>query len=358
MSVTGISNASNMLTGILGQLASNSVTQQARLSQLTEQSSTGLVAQTFGGLGSTAHLSLNLNPQLSAIDAYTQNITALTPGLTVTSQVLTQLQQIATTFYSGTVNMTGQTSQEVDAMAEQANSALSQVQGLLNSKVGDSYIFAGQDSSNEPVPDTQFNAYVQGIQNAVTGNLSTTGSATIAATLSAATTGSPFSTTLGTTQQSVGVGFGVTAKVGIVAGTNAYATSSEAGSTGSYVRDLIRSLATISALSSTDATSASPTGASFTALVADTRTNLGNEITDIGNENAGLGAAQQVLTSDQTALTDTKQAVTSQLSSVQNVDAAATATALTQAQTQMEMSYKLIASMQQMSLVQYLPASG
>jgi flagellin-like hook-associated protein FlgL len=53
-------------------------------------------------------------------------------------------------------------------------------------------------------------------------------------------------------------------------------------------------------------------------------------------------------------LASVQTALTTQVSNVENVDAAATATALTQAQQQLQISYKLIASMQSLSLVNYI----
>jgi len=353
MTIISSPNAAAMPSGLLGLLTGDSQGVQSRVTQLSQQSSTGLVAQTYGGMGATAQISLDLRPQLAAVSAYTQNITLANTQLSTTSQVLDQLQQIGSTFASGLLSINSGTSQEVDTLASQASAALTQVQSLLNTQVGDKYIFAGQDSGNAPLPNSQFSAYVQSIQTAVGGLTATNGTATIAATLSAATTNSPFSSTLGTAPEQVSVGTGVTTPVGIVAGQDAYVTQSGSSTTGSYVRDLIRSLATIAGLNSSQMT-LSP---GFSSVVNDTLGNLQSEVTTINNENAGVGAAQQNLTTDQTALTDTQTALTTQISNVENVDAASTATALSQAQTQLQISYKLIASAESMSLVTYLPTA-
>ena len=351
MTVISSPNAAALPSGLLGLLAADSQSVQNRLTQFSEQSSTGLVAQTYGGMGAAAQISLDLRPQLAEVGAYTQNIAQAGAQLTTTSNVLDQLQQIASTFASGLLSVNSSTSQEVDTLASQASAALTQVQSLLNTQVGDKYIFAGQDSGNAPLPDTQFNAYVGAIKTAVGGLTATNGAAAIAATLSAATTNSPFSATLGAAPEQVRVGVGTTTPVGIVAGQNAYVTQTGSGTTGSYVRDLIRSLATISGLNSSQV-GLSP---GFASVVSDTLANLRNEVTVINNENAGVGAAQQNLTSDQTNLTDTQTALTTQISAAENVDAASTATALSQAQTQLQISYKLIASVESMSLVSFLP---
>ena len=351
MTITSSTNAASLPTGLLGLLTADSQSVQNRVTLLSQQSSTGLVAQTYGGIGATAQISLDLRPQLSEASAYNQNITQAGTQLSSTGNVLDQLQQIASTFASGLLSINNGTSQEVDTLASQASAALTQVQSLLNTQIGDKYIFAGQDSSNAPLPNTQFNAYVGAIQTAIGGLTAANGAATIAATLTAATTNSPFSTTLGSAPEQVTVGLGMTTPVGIVAGQNAYVTQSGPATTGSYVRDLIRSLATISGMKSGQL-ALTP---GFASVMSDTLSNLRSEVTVINNENAGVGAAQQNLTSDQTSLTDSQTALTTQISAAENVDAASTATALAQAQTQLQISYKLIASAETMSLLSFLP---
>lgn len=350
MSVVGSYGSSVGFSGPLSRLVDDSASIKNRLDRITQQVATGLVSQTYGGLGGTAQLSLDLRPQLARVDVFGQNITSATTRTDVSSQVLDQLQQIASTFFSGTIGMTGQTSQEIDTMASQASAALSQVRGLINTKVGDTYLFAGQDSANEPLPATNFDAFVQSIKTAAGGLAVAGGAATAAATLAAAMATSPFSASLGTSRQTVSVGFGVSASVGIVAGQDTFVSQTGANTTGSYVRDLIRSLATIASLNSRQTS----LGASFTALVDDTRTSLGQQIAVINNENAGLGESKQLLGMNQRALTDTQQALTLQISDVENVDAAATAASLSETQTQLQISYKLISSMQNLSLVHFL----
>ena len=342
--------ASTMPYGTLGRLVDDSSRIKSRLDGLTTQASSGLVAQTYGGLASTAQLTLDLRPQLARVDIYSSNVTTAASRADVSSQVLEQLQKIASTFFSGTIGMAPQTSQEVDTLASQASATLLQVQGLLNTKVGDSYIFAGQDSNNPPLPNASFNAYVQSIRTAASGLAVIGGPATAAATMAAANAGSPFAATLPAARQTLAIGFDVVVQTGLVAGQNAFVSQTGPATTGSYVRDLIRSLATISSLNAGQ----TALGASFTTLVTDTRASLESQISVIGNENAGLGDDKQLLAMNQTTLNDTKLALTTQISSVENVDIAATATALTQAQTQLQISYKLIASMHSLSLVEYL----
>lgn len=337
-------------SGTIGRIAEDSATIKAKMDLLNIQVSSGLVSSTYGGLGGTASVSLDLRPQIARTQVWGQNIDGISARLNVTNSVMNQLQSINTNFLSGTYNMTGQTSQEVDTMAASAKAALTQVQDLLNTQIGQSYVFAGQDTSNAPVSSAAFNAYVASIQAPIANLAVAGGPATAAATLAAASAGSPFSATLGTAAQNVPVSQSLTVPLGIVAGQNAFATSVGTNTTGSYVRDLIRALSTISALSSGQ----TALGTTFDSLVADTRTNLQNLGSTMANETAGIGVQQQVLSEAKTQGSDMAAALKAQISGVEDVDAAATATALTQAQTQLQISYKLIGAMQSLSLVNYL----
>jgi flagellin-like hook-associated protein FlgL len=352
MSGTIIPGAYNTGVGTLGLLIVNATQVKQSLDRLTEQSSTGLVAQTYGGLGPSAAVTLSLAPQLAANTAYQQNITSATTAISLTTNVLNELGQIANTFQSSLVGADVQSSTGVASLATQAQSALSQVQALLNTQAGGLYLLAGNDTANAPVPDGAFNAYVQSIQTAASGLSSSTGTATAAATLAVATATSPFSASIGSTPTQVTISPGMTVPVGVVAGLNASGAQSGSSTTGSYVLDVIRALATISTFNSASLSQ----GANFSQLVADTNTSLIGASSAITNDVSSLGATQQQLTNTHNSLTTISNTLTSQISSVDDVNAAATISTLTATQTQLQESYKLISMAQSMSLVSFLAA--
>jgi flagellin-like hook-associated protein FlgL len=238
----------------------------------------------------------------------------------------------------------------VASLAGQASAAIGQIQGLLNTKVGQTYLMSGDDSANPPMPAATLNSFVLAVQAAASGLATSTGTAVAAATLVVAQTQSPVSATIGAAPSLVPVEDGVSVPVGVVAGQNAAGPQTGPTTTGSYVRDLLRALATIGTF-----TTASPAlGQNFTDLVADTRTSLQGAMTAITGDLAGLGTTKSQLTSYQTLAAAQQTALTGQVSTVENVDAAATISALTQAQTQLTESYKLISMTQSLSLVAYL----
>ena len=186
--------------GMLGTLIANSTAVHQQLDTLTEQVSTGLVSQTYAGLGSGAGISLDLNPQLNALSTAQTNINEATGSMQVTQSAMTQIQQIAATFVSDMPNLNGVSSQEVDSIAANAQQALTQVANLLDTQDGDNYVFGGQDSSNPPVPSpndilssgfyTKINAAVSALS---ANGVAATTSATLSIAGSNATGTSPFS---------------------------------------------------------------------------------------------------------------------------------------------------------------------
>jgi len=163
--------------GILPSLTSNASAVHQQLDTLTEQVSTGLVAQTYAGLGSQAGLALDLNPQISALQAYQTNISQATGSMQVTQTAMTQIQQIASTFADDIPNLNNLNPSETDSIAAQANQALQQVADLLNTQDAGNYVFAGQDTGNPPVPsgDAILSSGFYTQINAAVASLSTNG---------------------------------------------------------------------------------------------------------------------------------------------------------------------------------------
>jgi len=142
----------NSSYGTLGQLIANSESIKTRLDQLTEQASSGFVSTTYAGLGAGAAASLNLAPEIAVQQTWQNNINAATGPMDATQSAMTQIGQIASNFYAQLNNLNGVNPSEVDSVAANARDALQQVAGLLDTQVGGSYVFAGQDTANPPVP--------------------------------------------------------------------------------------------------------------------------------------------------------------------------------------------------------------
>jgi flagellar hook-associated protein 3 FlgL len=368
----GISGIGPSGYGILGQMISDSTSINNRLNTLTEQASSGLISQTYAGLGTGAAVSLNLNPQLTAMRTWQNNIGQATGTMGMTQSAMTQLQAIASAAVADCNNLNNLNPTEVDSIAANARSALTQVAGLLDTQDGGVYIFGGQDTSNPPVPDPN-NILSSPYFHAINTQVTNLGPGTAAATLLIGglddpdPSDSPFSAYMSQpvstpssptslTPPVVQAGANSMVQSGLLASANSAIPASpgppaSTTSTGSYMRDLMRALATIGSMSSSQANDPN-----FAPLVQNTLTSLNGAVSAMATESGVLGDRQTALIATQTALSDSATALTSQVSSAQNVNMAATLSELTQTQTQLQASYQLIAGESGLSLAKFLPA--
>lgn len=352
--------------GALGAAVADSTTIKQQLDKLTQQAGDGYVSDSYAGLGAgAATTALSLAPQIASLQVYQNNISAATATMGVAQTALTQIGSIASNFYAQVVNLNGLQPSEVDSIAVDAQGALQQVAGLLDTTDGGSYVFGGQDTANPPVPDpdqiTSSGFYTQ-IQAAVAGLQANGGAATTTATLAIASSNaagtSPFSATLSqpaatlaSLRPTVVNGPGEQTPIGIVASANADVASTGSVTTGSYTRDIMCALATIASLSS------SQTGdAGFSTVVSNVYTSLGNAITALNQDAGVMGDRQTALQTQATTQSNISTALQTQIGNVQDVETAQTLSALTQTQTRLQASYQLISGLQSLSLAKYLPA--
>ncbi len=350
--------------GLMQLLATNSAGVSARLDQVTEQISTGLVSTTYAGLGSAAITSLDLRPQIAQQTVMGHAIDSATGQMGVAQTALSQIGSIATNLQAQLATLNSSSGTAVSDLASQARMALEQVASLLDTRDGDAYVFAGVDSTNPPVPDpgnittSSFFSLVAGAM----GSLTTSGAAategmTVAVASSNSSTVSPFSaflshppTALAGGLQTVRTGAGSAASFGVLATANLLPASSTGSlSTGSYMRDLMRTLATVANMSPSQAGSTA-----LRQLASDTASQLGSATSALTQDQGVLGERQDALQATSTGLTASNTALKLQLSGVEDVDVASASTTLSLLQTQLQSSYELIAGMKSLSLVSYL----
>jgi flagellar hook-associated protein 3 FlgL len=350
--------------GVAAELTGQSNQIKTQMDKLLEQASTGIVSQTYAGLGANASISLSVEPEIAQQQAYNDNINAASTQMQVTQTALSQISSIASTFYADCDSLNSVDPTAMDNVASNAQQALQEVASLLDSTDGSNYVFAGTDSATAPITDPNSiltSGYYTSIQSAV-ANLATSGAASvISQTLGIAQSNaagvSPFSAsqsqpaaTVNAQLPQIETGDGQETTVGISASANAFVASSGTTTSGSYIRDIMSSLATLGSLSSSQINT---TG--FAALVGNVYTTLGNAITALNQDAGVLGTTQSNLTAQQTTLTATTTALQSQVANVQNANMTTTLSQLTQTQTQLQASYQCIEGYNSMSLVKYLP---
>ena len=155
--------------GLLAQLVADSTATQTQVDKLTRQSASGLVADTYGGLGNAASVSIDLRPQMAQVKAWQQNISTATTTLDTTQSVLGQLESIATSFSSEALGTAMQSATGASAVAAQAQLALQQVVGLLNTQSDGQYAFAGAGSATAPVDSSALAPFTSDVGTQVAG---------------------------------------------------------------------------------------------------------------------------------------------------------------------------------------------
>lgn len=343
-------------------LLANSQRVSHRIATLTEQSSTGLIAQDYAGLGQGAATALDLQPQIARDQAIQTGITAAAGPMGVAQTALSQIGTLTTGIIAQLNNLNGLDASSVGSVAAEAQSALTQVAGLLDEQYGGSYVFAGQDSANPPVPNpggilaSGFYTQISGAVGALpTAGAATTAAATLAIAGSTSAGTTPFSATLeslaatGDGRTTVETGPGQRVAGVMLANRNGDAASSGTSTTGSYMRDILRGLATVASL-----TPASLSAGGFQALIQDTRTSLNGAVSAMSTDAGILGDRQTQLGKTATAIGDAATALGNQVADVTQANLAQTATALSLANTQLQASYQLIAGLPKLSLVQYV----
>jgi flagellar hook-associated protein 3 FlgL len=345
--------------GTLNQIVDATASIKQNIDQLTTETSSGYLATSYAGLGNVAAPALDLSEQIAANTQLQTNTQTASTIQQAAQSALGQIESVASSF-STQANQLQTLPGSAPTVAAAAQDALQQVARLLDTQVGGIYIFAGQDSGTAPIPnpnDITQSAFGTAIQNAVAGLTTNGAAATTAATLAIASPGgtTPFSATLEAAgaQSEVDVGNGVRVALAPLANANSNAQSTGAGSTstGSYTRDILMSLASLSGITTAQAESSA-----FPAFIQSTVTTLNGAVSAINTDIGALGDRQDQITTAQTDLSDTNTTLQTQLSNLQNADLTTVAAQLSQAQTQLQASYQILSSLGTLTLARFLPA--
>ena len=146
------------ITGIGSSIAASALAQQNlqnQLDVLSRQLGTGQKAAVYSDLGSQAGITVGLDSQLNAINAFNDTNTTVSTTLGIAEGTLSQIGDIQNSVQGAaqqsaafTLSSNGQTALQTNAAAQ-----LDQVLGLLNTQVGDNYLFSGS-ALNQPSVDT------------------------------------------------------------------------------------------------------------------------------------------------------------------------------------------------------------
>lgn len=133
-----------------------------QLDNLSQELGTGQASQTYSGLGSQAGIALALSGQLAALNNYSDTANTVSTTLTTAQSVLSGLGNTETAVQQSineqgkfALNANGQTSVQAAAITQ-----LDNILSLLNTQVGNNYIFSGTATTTPSVAST--NAILNG----------------------------------------------------------------------------------------------------------------------------------------------------------------------------------------------------
>jgi flagellar hook-associated protein 3 FlgL len=148
MTISGVGNSiSPVIQSVLDM--------RKQLDDLQRQLGTGQKADTFAGLGSQSALATGLSAQLGAIGSFDDTMTIVGTRIVIAQTALNQISDVGSQVKAATllpnfnIDSTGQTSEQ-----KTATDQLDQVLSLLNSQVGDRFMFAGTAVTKPAVETT------------------------------------------------------------------------------------------------------------------------------------------------------------------------------------------------------------
>ncbi len=348
----------------LGRLDSDTAMLRLRLQTLTRQLSTGLRTEAPGDLAPQLPRALQLRAEAARLDTYTTAIGEALGRTQVMQQALGRLTEIAREFGEKVaVKLLPPDPEAIPLIAENARQALIEVGHLLNTQHAGEYLFGGSDFANPPVPDpeglpnsgfaTQIAAAVSSLGG---GNAAAVAAATRAAAMDDSPGVTPFSaflsdpaTGLVEPRRSLPAEDGTLVPYGILANRNAAALSS-GETTGSWIRDLLRGLASLAALTPAQATLPQD----FPQFAATIRDGLQSAIAALADEAGALGLTEARLESIRDRHAAVQTTLQTQLSDIQEVDLAEVLTRLQATRTTLEASYAAISRIGSLTLTQFL----
>src|SRR6266851_1898930 len=147
MTVSGIGNS-------ISPVIQAAVDMRQQLDDLQRQLGTGQKADTFAGLGPQSDLATSLSAQLAAIGSFSDTITIVGTRIGITQTALSQISEVGSEVKAATllpnfnIDGTGQTTEQKTAQDQ-----LDQILSLLNTQVGDRFVFSGT-AVTQPAVDT------------------------------------------------------------------------------------------------------------------------------------------------------------------------------------------------------------
>ncbi|WP_306258087.1 flagellin [Pararhizobium sp. IMCC21322] len=145
-----------MVDALVGSRSTSIVRDLVQLRQsmsgLEQQLATGRKSETYAGIGSERSLSIAFRSDVSRLESYQSSITLIELRLSISDQVLTRMDGVATEARGSMDPNIYQLLGDGRSQGQvTSHNLLGETLSMLNSEAGGRYLFAGQDVSNKPV---------------------------------------------------------------------------------------------------------------------------------------------------------------------------------------------------------------
>ena len=146
MTITGVGSQTSLLTRALGDM-------RTQLTDLQRQLGTGKKSTTYAGLGIDRGLAVGLRGKLAAMTSYADTVTNVGVRINLQQSALTRIADLGRAVKTGTqsgfsLDASGQTPAQRTAVSQ-----LDEVLALLNTQLGDRYLFSGR-ALDKPAVET------------------------------------------------------------------------------------------------------------------------------------------------------------------------------------------------------------
>ena len=341
-------------TSLMSSMRQTIMSAQSNLSTAQTELSSGTYADLGLSLGEGSGQVLSLAQEKNRLSAYTAGNAAAATRLTATDTAMTSLQTTASSFLAS-LTAAASAGTLTSTMQDTASGNLASLISTLNTTVGGEAIFGGINTANLPMTTyttDPASANKTAIDNAFSAAFATSQTSSDASAItpdqmtsflngsfadlfSASSYGSTWSSASDQTQTTQ------------VSATQTVTSSVSANN--AAFRGLAQAYSMVSEL-----TGSNVSAATQEAVVAAATSVLTKAMGGLTDTQASVGLAQNAITDANTRITAQTSLLSSENDSLTSVDVYALNSKITSLQTQIEASYKLTSSLQQLSLVNYL----
>lgn len=341
---------------------------QQQMATLQTQVATGHKGTTYQDLGSGATGaagSMQARASFAKLDTYINNITTANTHISLMTSALSEIKaQAGSVVNALDISPANGATADIASIGKLAGNVSGVVNDLVNSKDGDNYLFSGSDATNAPLAnDTSLQTYVQKqVNDWINGNITTD-----QLMQSYRDTTQLNDSTVG---YSAALSSGSAKNIAVRADDNADLNYTTLGNTGAIrdtvvattmLKTLCSSLGQIATTSTMAAGTKTAPGVSatdqtnnFYKVFNDLNTMLNGAMNKLNSSTSNLAQVQVQITQMSKDHATDQSTLTGTMNSIENVDMNEAAVKLTQLQTQLQASYSVTASVNRLSLVDYL----